>query len=74
MLQTVKNDFTSGVVNAEDDQLAPDAMRERLTILLGVVNLSQGPPLPPHLKEAAEIKDSFDRAMAAYHALKEERH
>ena len=61
--------LTSGIVNSEDDQWRPDSLRERLTILLGVVNLSQGPPLPPHLKEAAEIKAEYDRAMDAYHAL-----
>ena len=27
--------FTSGVVNSEDDQLMPDRLRERLTILAG---------------------------------------
>jgi hypothetical protein len=64
--------FSSGIVNSEDDQWKPDSLRERLTILLGVVNLSQGPPLPPHLREAAEIKAEFERAMAAYHALTQE--
>ena len=49
--------LTSGVINSEDDQWRPDALRERLTTLLGVVNLSQGPPLPPHLREAAGIHD-----------------
>jgi photosystem II stability/assembly factor-like uncharacterized protein len=61
--------LTSGIVNSEDDQWRPDSLRERLTILLGVVNLSQGPPLPPHLKEAAEIHEEYIRAMDAYHAL-----
>ena len=61
--------LTSGIVNSEDDQWRPDRLRERLTILLGVVNLSQGPPLPPHFKEAAEIKTEYERAMSAYHAL-----
>ncbi len=61
--------LTSGIVNSEDDQWRPDALRERLTILLGVVNLSQGPPLPPHLREAAEIHDQFERAMSAYHTF-----
>jgi hypothetical protein len=42
--------------------------------LLGVVNLSQGPPLPPHLREAAEIHAEFDRAMAAYHFFLEAYH
>ena len=61
--------LTSGIVNSEDDQWRPDALRERLTILLGVVNLSQGPPLPPHLREAAEVRDQFERAMSAYHTF-----
>jgi photosystem II stability/assembly factor-like uncharacterized protein len=66
--------FTSGIVNSEDDQWRPDSLRERLTILLGVVNLSQGPPLPPHLKEAAEVHDAFESAMAAYHTFIEGYH
>ena len=60
----VYTQLTSGIVNSEDDQ-----WRERLTILLGVVNLSQGPPLPPHLREAAEVHDQFQRAMSAYHTF-----
>jgi hypothetical protein len=61
--------FTSGVVNSEDDQLMPDRPRERLTILQGVVALSQGPPLPPHYREAAAIHAQFETAMASYHAF-----
>jgi hypothetical protein len=61
--------LTAGVVNSEDDLWYPNSLRERLTIFLGVVNLSQGPPLPPHFHEAAEIKTQFEKAMAAYHAL-----
>jgi len=61
--------MTSGVVNSEDDMLAPDRVRERLTILQGDVALSQGPPLPPHLREAAEIRAEYQRAMAAYNEL-----
>lgn len=61
--------FTSGVVNAEDDMLAPDRVRERLTILQGDVALSQGPPLQPHLREAAQIRLDYQRAMAAYNQL-----
>ena len=61
--------LTSGVVNSEDDQLTPDRLRERLTILQGVVSLSQGPPLPPHEREAAAIRAQFERAMAAYRAF-----
>jgi photosystem II stability/assembly factor-like uncharacterized protein len=61
--------FTSGVVNSEDDLLVPDSLRERLTILQGVVALSQGPPLPPHEREAAAIHVQFETAMAAYRAF-----
>jgi photosystem II stability/assembly factor-like uncharacterized protein len=61
--------FTSGAVNSEDDQLEPDHLRERLTILQGTVALSQGPPLPPHDREAAAIHAQFERAMNAYGAF-----
>jgi hypothetical protein len=61
--------MTSGVVNAEDDMLAPDRVRERITILQGDVALSQGPPLPPHLREAAAIRSEYQTAMAAYDQL-----
>jgi 3-methyladenine DNA glycosylase/8-oxoguanine DNA glycosylase len=64
--------LTSGILNSEDDQWRPDKLRERLTILLGDVNLSQGPPLPPHLREAADIRAQFDRAMSAYNVLLQE--
>ena len=61
--------LTSGVVNSEDDQLTPDRLRERLTILQGAIALSQGPPLPPHYREAAAIHGQFAAAMAAYRAF-----
>ncbi|MBV8197892.1 MAG: hypothetical protein JO263_07140, partial [Candidatus Eremiobacteraeota bacterium] len=61
--------FTSGVVNSEDDLLMPDRLRERLTILQGAIALSQGPPLPPHYREAAAIRTQFESAMSAYHAF-----
>ena len=61
--------FTSGVVNSEDDQLMPDSLRERLTILQGAIALSQGPPLPPHYREAAAIHAQFEKAMATYQAF-----
>lgn len=64
--------FTSGVVNPEDNLLAPDGLRERLTNLQGDVALSQGPPLPPHLREAAAIRSQYDTAMAAYAAFLQE--
>ena len=61
--------FTSGVVNSEDNLWRPDSLRERLTTLLGVVALSQSPPLPPHLREAQAIRLAYQAAMAAYTAL-----
>ena len=66
--------LTSGIVNSEDDQLRPDRLRERITILLGVVNLSQGPPTPAQIAEAGEIKAEFDRVLTTYHALLERYH
>jgi photosystem II stability/assembly factor-like uncharacterized protein len=66
--------FTSGVVNSEDDQWTPDQLRERLTILQGTVALSQGPPLPPHYHEAAAVREQFDRAVAAYQRFLEDNH
>lgn len=72
-IDAVYKTFTSGVRNAEDDQWMPDRLRERLTILQGTLALSQGPPLPPHQREAAAIRAEFDRAMRAYHALMEDR-
>jgi hypothetical protein len=65
----VYGQLTSGVVNSEDDLLMPDRVRERITILQGDVALSQGPPLPPHLREAAAIRVDYGRAMAAYNQL-----
>lgn len=62
-------EFTSGVVNSEDDQLMPDRLRERLTTLQGAIALSQGLPLPPHEREAAAIRAEFEKAMTAYHAF-----
>ncbi len=59
--------FTSGGLNSEDDMWSPDRLRERLTILQSTVALSQGPPLAPHLREAAAIRLEYERAMAAYH-------
>ncbi len=61
--------LTSGAVNSEDDLLEPDSLRERLTILQGVLALSQGPPLSPHEREAAAIHAQFETAMAAYRAF-----
>lgn len=68
-IDRVYADFTSGVVNSEDDMFSPDRLRERITILQGTVALSQGPPLPPHLREAASIRLDYERAMAAYNHL-----
>ncbi len=71
-IDAVYGQLTSGVRNAEDDQWMPDRLRERLTILQGTLALSQGPPLPPHQREAAAVRAEFDRAMRAYHALMED--
>jgi hypothetical protein len=65
----MKRWFTSGVVNSEDDQLMPDRLRERLTILQGVMNLSQGPPNQAQSREAEAIHKQFDDTMAAYRAF-----
>ncbi len=59
--QGVYSTFTSGVVNSEDDLLMPDRLRERLTILQGVIALSQGPPTPAQLREANGIARSSTR-------------
>jgi photosystem II stability/assembly factor-like uncharacterized protein len=65
-IDAVYHDFTSGVRNSEDDMWSPDRVRERVTILQGDVALSQGPPLPPHLREAAAICREYDEAMVKY--------
>jgi photosystem II stability/assembly factor-like uncharacterized protein len=70
----VYSTFTSGVVNSEDDLLKPDRLRERLTILQGAIALSQGPPLPPHQREATAIRVRFEAAMAAYRNFLTEHH
>jgi photosystem II stability/assembly factor-like uncharacterized protein len=61
--------LTSGVINSEDDQLMPDRLRERLTILQGGVALSQGPPSAAQLREAQAVRTQFGVAMAAYRAF-----
>jgi photosystem II stability/assembly factor-like uncharacterized protein len=66
--------LTSGVVNSEDQLWRADRLRERLTTLQGTVALSQGPPLPPHEREAAGIRAQFDTAMATYRAFLEAHH
>ena len=65
----VRTLFTSGVVNSEDDQLKPDRLRERLTILQGVIALSQGPPTPAQQREAAAMCAQFESAMKSYRAF-----
>ncbi|HEY2554667.1 MAG TPA: hypothetical protein VGI15_05395, partial [Candidatus Cybelea sp.] len=66
--------FTSGVVNSEDDQLKPDRLRERLTILQGVIALSQGPPTQAQQREAAAVCAQFEVAMKSYRAFLVSRH
>ncbi len=58
--------FTSGIVNSEDDLLVPDRLRERLTTLQGVVDLSQGPPTPAQEREASAIRAQYENAMTSY--------
>jgi photosystem II stability/assembly factor-like uncharacterized protein len=65
----VRTLFTSGVVNSEDDQLKPDRLRERLTILQGVIALSQGPPTQAQQREAAAVCAQFGSAMKSYRAF-----
>ncbi|MDQ2865219.1 MAG: hypothetical protein M3R51_03240 [Candidatus Eremiobacteraeota bacterium] len=72
--QRVRSMFTSGVRNSEDDQLMPDQLRERLMILAGTVALSQGPPLPPHYREALAIRGEYKRAMDRYNAFLKDYH
>ncbi len=71
-IDSVYSQLTSGVVNSEDDQWMPDRLRERLTILQGAVALSQGPPLAPHYREAAAIRQQYDSAMVAYRRFLED--
>ena len=71
-IESVYRQFTSGVRNPEDDLWMPDRVRERVTILQGTVALSQGPPLPPHEREAAAITAQFEQAMRAYQSLMED--
>jgi hypothetical protein len=71
-IDLVYSQLTSGVVNSEDDQWMPDRLRERLTILQGAVALSQGPPLAPHYREAAAIRQQYDSAMVAYRRFLED--
>ncbi|HEX4014945.1 MAG TPA: hypothetical protein VHX17_13800 [Candidatus Cybelea sp.] len=70
----IRSLFTSGVVNSEDDLLKPDRLRERLTILQGVIALSQGPPTQAQQREAAAVCAQFESAMTSYRAFLEARH
>src|SRR5579872_3106591 len=56
-------ELTSRPVNAEDDLWFPDKLRERIMILQSSLGLSQGPPTPAHLHEAAEIRKQFENDM-----------
>ncbi|HEY4433132.1 MAG TPA: hypothetical protein VGM99_01915, partial [Candidatus Cybelea sp.] len=73
-IAAVRRLFTSGVVNSEDDQLEPDRLRERLTILQGVIALSQGPPTQAQQREAAAVCAQFEVAMKSYRAFLAARH
>ncbi len=68
--QNISAQISSNPRNSEDNQWRPDMLRERLLILIDVYSaLSQGPPLPPHRREAAEIEVSYDAVMARYRAF-----
>ncbi len=60
--------LTSHPINSEDDLWFADRVRERITILQSSLGLSQGPPTPAHVREAAEIRAQFDAAMRVVHA------
>jgi len=68
--QDISAQISSNPRNSEDNQWRPDKLRERLLILIDVYSLlSQGPPLEPHRREAAEIEISYDAAMSRYGAF-----
>lgn len=70
--QMVESEFTSNPRNSEDNQWKPDKLRERLLTLIDTyAGLSQGPPLPAHRQEAAEIAPLFNRAMTDYRRFKQ---
>jgi photosystem II stability/assembly factor-like uncharacterized protein len=62
--------LTSNPLNSEDDQWRPDRLRERIQTLISTLSLSQGPPLEPHLREAAEIKTEYDAALRTYRSYR----
>jgi hypothetical protein len=65
--QALSAEISSNPRNPEDDQWRPDKLRERLLILIDVYgDLSQGPPLSAHRREAAEIKPIYDAAIEQY--------
>ncbi len=47
----------------------PDRLRERLTILQGVVALSQGPPLPRNERGIRRHSRAIRKAMTAYRTI-----
>jgi len=65
-LKAVYSDFTSNPRNSEDNLWAADKLRERVMNLQGVVTLSQGPPLPPHLAESAAIRKELERVLPTF--------
>jgi photosystem II stability/assembly factor-like uncharacterized protein len=68
--QAISAEFSSNPRNSEDDQWKPDKLRERVQVLIDVYGLlSQGPPLPAHRREAAEIQPIFDAAMSHYRSF-----
>jgi photosystem II stability/assembly factor-like uncharacterized protein len=68
--QTISALISSNPRNPEDDQWRPDRLRERLLIAIDVyAALAQGPPLPPHYREAGEIQAQYDKVMPRYHSF-----
>jgi predicted nucleic acid-binding Zn-ribbon protein len=69
--QALESEFTSSPRNSEDPLWKPDKLRERvLTLIDSYALLSQGPPLPAHRQEAAEIRPIYERAMSHYRSFK----
>jgi len=67
--QALSLEISSNPRNSEDNQWRPDKLRERLlTLIDSYAGLSQGPPLPAHRLEAAQIQPIYDKAMADYRA------
>jgi len=65
--QALSAELSSNPRNSEDDLWRPDRLRERLLTLIDAYSaLTQGPPLPPHRREAAAVGMQFNAIMARY--------